>query len=153
MDQAAEKLRIDKWLWAARFYKTRSAATDAVQKGQIMVNGQRPKPSRGVAVGDTLSITRSPHTFVVTVLALNDKRRPAAEARQLYTESEQSIAQRELVTAQLKDEWAVVRGLRGEGRPSKRQRRQIIRFQSSQASDVNDQSADASTQPSKDPNH
>ena len=130
-----EKLRVDKWLWAARFYKTRSLAADAVNKGQVLVNGQKPKPSRGIAIGDQLQISRNPQVFHVTVLALNDKRRPATEARLLYQESEDSIAQREIVAGQMKNEWAVARGLRGEGRPSKRQRRQIIRFQNTRPGD------------------
>lgn len=148
MESEKEKLRIDKWLWAARFFKTRSSATDAVNKGQVLVNGQKPKPSRGIGVGDTLSIFRSPQEFTVTVLALNEKRRPAAEARLLYLESEESIVRREATAAQLRDEWAVVRGLRGEGRPTKRQRRQIIRFQTTQSEAPDDN--DAGTVPPAD---
>lgn len=151
MDPENEKLRIDKWLWAARFYKTRSSATGAVNKGQVLVNGQKPKPSRGISVGDVLSIDRSSQLFTVTVMALNEKRRSATEARLLYEESDESIALREIATAQLKDEWAVVRGLRGDGRPSKKQRRQIIRFQNSQSSDSAEGSADASSVSQKEP--
>ncbi len=132
MQLDTEKLRIDKWLWAARFFKTRSNASDAVSKGQVLVNGQKPKPSRGIAVGDVLDISRDTTKYTVTVLALLDKRRPAVEARALYQESEESIALREASAQQRKDEWTVMRGLRGEGRPSKRQRRQIVRFRTSQ---------------------
>jgi len=127
-----ERLRIDKWLWAARFFKTRSIASNAVSKGQVLVNGQKPKPARGLSVGDVLQITRDNTQYTVTVLALSDKRRPAVEASALYTENEESIQKREAATQQRRDEWSVMRGLRGEGRPSKRQRRQIVRFQTSQ---------------------
>lgn len=130
-----EKLRIDKWLWAARFYKTRSAATDAVNKGRITVNGQSTKPSRNIAAGDTLSINRIPYRYEVTVLGLNAQRRPAPEARALYIESDASIAAREAESNVLRNERLVSSGLRGSGRPNKRQRRQIIRFQDAVAPD------------------
>lgn len=124
-----EKLRLDKWLWAARFYKTRSAATDAISKGRVSVNGQTTKPSRNISIGDNLLINRIPYRYEVTVLGLNDKRRPATEARELYEESEQSIRAREEEAEKFKADRMISRGLRGSGRPSKRQRRQIIRFQ------------------------
>lgn len=130
--QESEKLRIDKWLWAARFFKTRRTASDAVSKGQVLVNGQKIKPSRNIAIGDVLEISREAGEYTITILALNDKRRPASEASLLYEESEESIRQRELSSLQRKQDWLVARGLRGEGRPNKRQRRQIVRFRTNQ---------------------
>ncbi len=123
------RLRIDKWLWAARFFKTRSIATDAIAKNRVRVDGQRIKPSRTVQVGDTVQIEKTPYTFDVTVLGLNDKRRPASEASLLYTESEESISARKAESMKHKLDYQVRTGLAGEGRPSKKQRRQIIRFQ------------------------
>lgn len=123
------RLRIDKWLWAARFFKTRSVASDAIAKNRVRVDGQRIKPSRTIQVGDTVQIEKTPYVFDVTVLGLNDKRRPAAEAALLYQESEQSIAAREAQSASSRLDYQTRVGLAGSGRPSKKQRRQIIRFQ------------------------
>ena len=122
------KQRIDKWLWAARFYKTRSAATEAINKGQITVDGQKPKPSRTIEPGDQLVVSKDLQRFEITVLGINQQRRPAREAQLLYNESNESIVAREELASRLRDERAVTRGLAGDGRPTKRQRRQIIRF-------------------------
>jgi ribosome-associated heat shock protein Hsp15 len=121
-----EKIRIDKWLWAARFFKTRSLATQAVQGGKIHVNGMRVKPSRIVAVGDVLSINRYEQFFTVTVMGLNHFRRPASEARLLYEESEQSEKDRQ---AQ-RDMRRLIRapGVSPAKRPGKRDRRKIREF-------------------------
>ncbi|MFK7855604.1 MAG: RNA-binding S4 domain-containing protein [Granulosicoccus sp.] len=135
-----DKVRIDKWLWAARFFKTRSLANDAISKNQIRIGGQRIKPSRLVLLGDVLHIEKSPYTFVVTVLGLNDKRRPASEAQELYEESEQSVLARQILSERLRSDRMVSVGLAGEGRPSKKQRRQIIRFQNQ--NDISDVSSD-----------
>lgn len=123
------RLRVDKWLWAARFFKTRSLASEAIGKNRVKVDGQRIKPSRTLQVGDKLEIEKPPYIFAVTVLGLNDKRRPASEAAQLYEESEDSIAAREAQSALSRMDYQVQAGLAGSGRPSKKQRRQIIRFQ------------------------
>ena len=90
-----DRVRIDKWLWAARFFKTRSAATDAVAGGHVRVNGARAKPSREVAVGDRLEIRRSAQEWTVHVRALADRRGPATAAAALYEETPQSAAARE----------------------------------------------------------
>ncbi len=124
-----DRVRIDKWLWAARFFKTRSLANEAISKNQIRIGGQRIKPSRLVLVGDVIQIEKPPYEFVVSVLGLNDQRRPATEAQALYEESEESRAARELLGTRLRNDRMAHRGLAGEGRPSKKQRRQIIRFQ------------------------
>lgn len=96
MDQAPEKdgVRIDVWLWAARFYKTRSIAKQAVTGGKVDIGGQAVKPSRPVRVGDALAIRRGEELFEVEVLALSDVRGSAPVAQQLYAESAESIARR-----------------------------------------------------------
>ncbi len=124
-----DRVRIDKWLWAARFFKTRSLATDAISKNRIRIDGQRIKPSRMVLVGDVVQIEKTPYEFVVTVLALNDQRRPAVEAQELYEETAESRLARQRLSDRLRSDRTVHAGLAGDGRPSKKQRRQIIRFQ------------------------
>jgi ribosome-associated heat shock protein Hsp15 len=90
-----EQVRIDKWLWAARFFKTRGAATDAVRGGRVHVNGARAKPSKDVRVADTVELTIDALKRTVQVVGLTDKRGPARLAPTLYTETQQSIAARE----------------------------------------------------------
>ncbi|PID63513.1 MAG: RNA-binding protein [Gammaproteobacteria bacterium] len=124
-----ERLRIDKWLWAARFFKTRAIATDAIRHNRVRIDGQRIKPSRSIAVGDVVTIDKPPYSFEVTVLGLDDRRRPAREAVLLYEESAESRARREALATNLRADRMASRGLAGAGRPNKRQRRQIIRFQ------------------------
>ena len=121
-----DSVRIDKWLWAARFFKTRSLASKAVQGGKVHLNDQRVKPSRDVNIGDMLVITRNETIFVVRVCALALHRRPAPEARMLYEETEDSLKKRE-ETREMK------RLLRASGspppkRPDKRDRRKIRDF-------------------------
>lgn len=111
----------------------------------MRVDGQRIKPSRTVQVGDTVQIEKTPYTFNVTVLGLNDKRRPAAEARLLYEESEDSIAARKDQSMKNKLDYQMHAGLAGEGRPSKKQRRQIIRFQNQYDQTPMDEADDANT--------
>ena len=130
-----ERQRLDKWLWAARFFKTRSLASNEVQKGRVRVNGQKAKASRPLLVGDLLLIEKLPYSFEVEVLALNEKRRPATEARLMYNELPASIERRQEISSMQKADRAVAQGLRGEGRPSKRQRRQIIRFRNQNDAD------------------
>lgn len=124
----AAKVRIDKWLWAARFFKTRSMATDAINKNRVQVGGQSVKPSRQIQVGDTLIIEKPPYEFRIEVLALSDKRRSASEAQQLYLESEESQATRETQRLEARADRQARLGLAGEGRPTKKQRRQIRSF-------------------------
>lgn len=124
--QNAPEQRVDKWLWAARFFKTRSAAAEAVSGGKVHVNGGRVKPSRGVRIGDELEIRRGEERFVVTVLALNMQRRPAAEAQRLYAETDESRDARERVREERRLLAAAQPHL--AGRPSKRDRRNIRHF-------------------------
>ncbi len=121
-----DKVRLDKWLWAARFFKTRSLATEAINGGHVHLNGQRPKPSRTVAPGDELTIRRGQDEYRITVRELSDKRGPAKVAQQLYEESEQSRAERERRAEQRRLQAAAEP--RPARRPDKKGRRQIIRF-------------------------
>ena len=121
------KLRIDKWLWAARFFKTRALAADAVECGKVLVNDTRVKPAKAVAVDDLLAIRLGPYQFVVEVLALSDKRGPAPQAQKLYKETEESRKRREVLALELK---AQAQNETRDGRPTKKDRRDIERFKS-----------------------
>ena len=121
-----ESQRLDKWLWAARFYKTRSLAVEAINGGKVHANGQRAKPSRTIRPGDELTISQPPYEYVIEVLGLQKQRRPASEAQLLYQETAQSQAKRELLREQIKNEPLGFRDQKG--RPSKRDRRHIIKF-------------------------
>jgi|TARA_R100000005_G_scaffold91315_1_gene63524 ribosome-associated heat shock protein Hsp15 len=120
------KLRIDKWLWAARFFKTRSLAKAAIEGGKVQLDGQRIKVSKEIAVGDRLLIRQGWDLREVVVAALSDQRRGAPEARQLYTETEASIARRESEAEARKAAGGMIE--RPLHRPTKKQRRQIHRF-------------------------
>jgi ribosome-associated heat shock protein Hsp15 len=119
-------LRVDKWLWAARFFKTRSLASDAVSGGKIKVNGAATKPAREIKVGDRLDIANGETRWEVSVKALSDKRGPAPEARLLYEETPESIAARE--TARESRQFVQDPAADIHGRPTKRDRRQMERF-------------------------
>ena len=117
-------MRIDKWLWAARFYKTRSLATDEIGKGRVQVNGQEAKPSREIRVGDTVTLRQGPVTRTVQVRALSQVRGPAPVAQQLYEETADSLAAREKVAEQRRLAPEPAASLT-EGRPTKRDRREL----------------------------
>jgi ribosome-associated heat shock protein Hsp15 len=121
------KVRIDKWLWAARFFKTRSVAAQAVTGGKVHVNGARIKPARMVQPGDELRIRRGELEFIVIVQGLSGKRRPAKEAQLLYEETEFSVQQREEMRGKKRLE-AVNKMYGPMKRPDKRARRQIKSF-------------------------
>ncbi|MBS1196708.1 MAG: heat shock protein [Proteobacteria bacterium] len=125
MSDPATRMRIDKWLWAARFFKTRSLASDAIDGGKVKVNGVQVKPAKEIVVGDTLEINTY-EKWTVIVRGLNDQRRPAPEARSLYEETPESIESRAKL-AELQ-RLAPTPGADIKGRPSKRDRRQIKRF-------------------------
>jgi ribosome-associated heat shock protein Hsp15 len=119
-----ERLRIDKWLWAARFYKTRSLASDEIDKGRVAINGQEAKPAREVKVGDTVALRREGVTRTVVVKALSDMRGPAPVAQQLYEETAESLQQRTQAAEQRR--FAREPALAIEhGRPTKRGRREL----------------------------
>ena len=122
----AIKTRLDKWLWAARFYKTRHLAAEAINGGHVHHNGHRVKPSRVIQVSDSLAIHKTPFTFEITVDGLSSNRGPAKEAQLLYTESVESIKKREILSEQRKLDAAQFP--HAERRPDKRDRRRIIRF-------------------------
>lgn len=121
-------IRIDKWLWTARFFKTRRLAADAVLGGKVHVNGQRCKPSKEVKPGIKLSITKEPYQWELTVLAINSHRRPAKEAALLYQEELESISKRQEQIILQKEQRAMLPHSEREHKPNKKQRRQIHRF-------------------------
>lgn len=121
----SERFRIDKWLWAARFFKTRSLATAAVECGKMLLNEARVKPAKTVAPGDTLDIRIGQLQFVVEVLALSNKRGSATEAQKLYRETDESRQRRLAIAALLKEQPPP---FHFKGRPTKRDRRVIEKF-------------------------
>lgn len=115
--------RIDRWLWAARFFKTRGAATDAVLGGRVHLNGARVKPAKGVRAGDTVEVTLGDTRREIVVLALADKRGPATVAQSLYEETSDSIARRQQRSAERRV--ARPRGADLGARPTKQDRRRL----------------------------
>ena len=120
--------RLDKWLWAARFFKTRSLAAKAISGGKVHLNGQRIKPARIIEIGNLLQIRRGLSEFTITVCGLNDKRRPAKEAQLLYQETEESIKNREEQRALRRLTKTHDHPWKESGRPTKRDRRLIKSF-------------------------
>ena len=120
------RTRLDKWLWAARFFKTRALAADAVTGGKITINEERAKPSRLVRRGDKLAVRRGAYEWVITVKDVSRLRGPASQAQQLYEETEESARKREAAIAQSKLER--LPEFDSAGRPSKKDRRAIARW-------------------------
>jgi ribosome-associated heat shock protein Hsp15 len=132
MSEPQERVRIDRWLWAARFYKTRSLATEAVNGGKVEVNGERAKPARLIRVGDAVRVRQPPLEWQLVVRGLADRRGPAAVAQGLYEETAESGATRQRVQAQLR----VVQPLfvyEEKGRPTKKDRRMLDRWNKGRA--------------------
>ncbi len=123
------KLRLDKWLWAARFFKTRSLAKAAIEGGKVQFEGQRAKVSKEISVGDTIQVRQGWDEKVVVVAELSAQRRGAPEAQQLYAETTESVNRRESEAAARKAAGGMID--RPAQRPNKRQRRQIHRFKDS----------------------
>jgi ribosome-associated heat shock protein Hsp15 len=119
-------VRLDKWLWAARFFKTRSLASDAVNGGKVKLNGTSTKPAKDVKIGDRLDIRAGDQDWEVVVQGLNEQRRPAPEAQLLYQETPDSLQQRTQATELHK--LAPTPTLEQKGRPTKRDRRLLSRF-------------------------
>ena len=122
-----DNVRVDKWLWAARFFKTRTMATDAVDGGKVKLNGERIKPARGVKLGDKLDIDNGATEWEVVVEGLSEVRRGAPEAQQLYRETEDSVKRREEAAEQRRYFREPGEAIRG--RPTKRDRRVLSRSQ------------------------
>ena len=121
-------VRLDKWLWAARFFTTRSIAREAVSGGKVHLNGNRAKPGRSVSIGDELRIQRGEEEYTVTIAEISTSRGPATVARNMYNESEESLAKREQRAEDRR--LAREKDAGRERRPDKRQRRKLIRFKS-----------------------
>ena len=121
-----DNVRIDKWLWAARFFKTRSLAAKAVSGGHVALNGHKIKPARIVQVGDLLVIRQGFIEVTLNVLALSEQRGQAAAARMLYQETVESVSKREQLQAERKE--LNLQGSRPEHRPGKHERRKIRQF-------------------------
>lgn len=117
-------MRIDKWLWAARFYKTRSLATDDIHKGRVQVNGQTAKPARALKLGDTVALRQGPVQREVVVCGMSDRRGPALVAQAMYAETAQSVAAREQAAQQRREAPEPALSM-VQGRPTKRGRRDL----------------------------
>lgn len=122
----ADSVRLDKWLWAARFFKTRAAAVQAIGSGRVEVNGVPAKPARPLAVGDRLRVRKPPFAFLVRVVELSVQRGPAKVAARLYEEDPAGKAARERLAHQLR--LAPTPSYEGKGRPTKRDRRELERL-------------------------
>jgi len=123
----AGRVRIDKWLWAARFFKTRSLAADAIAAGKVEVNDERVKPAKLIQLGDAISVRLGPYVHVVRVRGISERRGPATVAATLYEETADSIAARAKLAEQLRMAPAAF-VYEEKGRPTKRDRREIDRF-------------------------
>ena len=127
----AGRVRVDKWLWAARFFKTRALAVEAIGGGKIEVNGERVKPAKVVQRGDAVQVRLGPYEHVVTVLGVSERRGPAAVAALLYEETPASVAARHKLGEQLRMAPAAF-VYEDKGRPTKRDRRDLDRFRDDQ---------------------
>lgn len=125
-EQIADKCRLDKWLWAARFFKTRSIAADAVDSGKVRVDGDRAKPAKEIKIGMLIAIRHKEFEIEVDVTGLSSIRRGAPEAALLYAETEPSKTKRENAKITLEADHGIRE--RGAGRPTKRQQREIKKF-------------------------
>ena len=122
-----ERLRLDKWLWAARFFKHRALATDAVAGGKVEVNGERAKPAKALKIGDQIRLRLGPYEHIVIVRELAERRGPASVAQTLYEETPDSKAERERLADQLRMAPATF-VYEEKGRPTKKDRRALSDF-------------------------
>ncbi len=125
-DEADVRVRIDKWLWAARFFRTRAIAAAAIEGGKVHVNAERVKPAKPLKVGDHLTVRAGPYIWEIRVMLLSERRGRAVEAQKLYTETAESRRAREDKSAMLKVERQSIPFVRG--RPTKRARRQLTKL-------------------------
>jgi ribosome-associated heat shock protein Hsp15 len=123
MTETDDRVRIDKWLWAARFYKTRSLAAEAIAGGKVQINGDRVKRSRPMQIGDEVRIRQGPYEHQIIVRELSERRGPAAAAARMYEEKPESRAAREVLALQLKNLHSAF--VPERGRPTKKDRREI----------------------------
>ena len=130
----AGRVRLDKWLWAARFFKTRSIAADAITGGKVQVNGDRPKAAKLLQIGDEVSIRLGPYEHVVHVRGISERRGPATVAATLYEETEASLTARAKLSEQLRMAPAAF-VYEDKGRPTKRDRRELDQFRDKQRGD------------------
>lgn len=126
-----DSVRLDKWLWAARLFKTRSAAAQAIESGKILVNGTRAKRAKPLRPGDRLRVRRGPFEYLLTVRVLSERRGPAQQAALLYEEDPEGKAARERLARQLR--LAPTPAYEGKGRPTKRDRRELERLRDADA--------------------
>jgi ribosome-associated heat shock protein Hsp15 len=127
MPDDSNSVRVDKWLWAARFFKTRSLATDAVAGGKVEVNGERAKPAKAVKPGDEIRVRLPPYEHILIVRALGERRGPASVAQTLYEETAASTAERQRLAEQLRMAPATF-VFEDRGRPTKKDRRELSKF-------------------------
>ena len=127
MADDSNSVRVDKWLWAARFFKTRSLATEAVAGGKVEVNGERAKPAKSVKPGDEIRLRLPPYEHILIVRDLAERRGPASVAQGLYEETEASVAERQRLTEQLRMAPAAF-VFEDHGRPTKKDRRELTKF-------------------------
>jgi len=128
------RVRLDKWLWAARFFKTRSLAADAIGGGKVLVNGDRPKAAKMLQAGDEVRVRLGPYEHVVLVRGLSERRGPASVAATLYEETAASVAARARLAEQLRMAPAAF-VYEDKGRPTKRDRRELDRFRDERRDD------------------
>ncbi len=121
-------VRIDKWLCAARFFKTRTIAASEMQVGRVLLNGKRIKASKQINVGDEVCISKGPYEWTVEVLGLAEKRLSAEKAQELYEEHPDSVALREATSVALKEEYEEQKWAQRHGRPTKKERRDMQKF-------------------------
>ena len=126
MEQKFNRVRLDKWLWAARFFKTRALATSAIKGGKVSLNGQHVKPGKEIQAGVILKIRQGMFVIEVVVNALSQRRGPASDAQALYEETEQSRLDATKLKERLKNQAVILP--QQKGRPNKRNRQKIIQF-------------------------
>lgn len=128
-EKSAEAVRLDKWLWAARFYKTRAVAREMIEGGKVHYNGQRSKPSKLVELNAQLTLRQGNDERTIIVLATGDQRHPAAEAQQMYAETAESIEKREKIA--LARKMNALTMPHPDRRPDKKERRDLMKFKNS----------------------
>lgn len=126
-----ESIRLDKWLWAARFFKTRKLATEAINGGKVHLNQQRTKPGKEIYIGSHLTVNKEQYSWDIVVTGLNNQRRPAQEAALLYEETPESKAKRHELVLQLRENRSHLDTSNRPRKPNKKERRLIHRFKQS----------------------